>query len=260
MSTSWRSVYPVHPCAEVFPMMSEQELDALAADIKQNGLHHPVVVWHDKKGKSWVLDGRNRLAALERLGIELRDQGWTDGYVDFGAGSVLFTEGKDISDPATFVISANIRRRHLTKEQQAELIVKTIEAATSTDRATVARSVNRDSNGRLHGREKDPVLTAAVHEGAKHGISKRTIQSARAKVHGKATTKPRHQKKATRRRPAVPPPAPIVEMFDVESMERIREALRAALAKVPPIQRVRCAACLYRLIDELRGELLRETA
>ena len=36
--SSWRSRYQVHPCADVFPMMSDPELDALAADIKEHGL------------------------------------------------------------------------------------------------------------------------------------------------------------------------------------------------------------------------------
>ncbi len=35
---SWRSLYPVHPCADVFPMMTDAEIDALAQDIKANDL------------------------------------------------------------------------------------------------------------------------------------------------------------------------------------------------------------------------------
>jgi hypothetical protein len=36
--TTWRSIWKVHPCADVFPMMSDAELDELAADIKSHGL------------------------------------------------------------------------------------------------------------------------------------------------------------------------------------------------------------------------------
>ena len=34
----WRDKHPVHPAADVFPMMGDVELDAFAADIKANGL------------------------------------------------------------------------------------------------------------------------------------------------------------------------------------------------------------------------------
>jgi hypothetical protein len=33
----WRSLYPVHPCADVFPMMSDADLDALGHDILIRG-------------------------------------------------------------------------------------------------------------------------------------------------------------------------------------------------------------------------------
>ena len=58
-------------------MMSDAELAELAADIKANGLLEPIVVWEDnteapKGGEgpfpTYLLDGRNRLAALKLLG------------------------------------------------------------------------------------------------------------------------------------------------------------------------------------------------
>src|SRR5262245_60645033 len=70
--TSWRDILPVHPAADRFPLMSEAELKELAADIKENGLQHPVVLT-EIDGKPAVLDGRNRLDALESLGQELFD-------------------------------------------------------------------------------------------------------------------------------------------------------------------------------------------
>jgi hypothetical protein len=102
-------------------------------------------------------------------------------------------------DPACYVISLNIHRRHLTKEQQAELIVKAIEAGRPTnDSAKVARSFS-PSLGKRGGSTKDPVLRQAVEEGAKHEISARTIKRARAKVAGKVA--------APRRKPATRPSA-----------------------------------------------------
>jgi ParB-like chromosome segregation protein Spo0J len=88
---------PVHPIADLFPMMTDEELANLAADIKANGLIHPIVV--DKDGV--LIDGRNRDRACEIAGIEPL--------------TVLF-EG---DDPRAYIIANNISRRHLTKGQQA---------------------------------------------------------------------------------------------------------------------------------------------
>jgi len=88
---------PVHPIADLFPMMTDEELANLAADIKANGLFNPIVV--DKDGV--LIDGRNRDRACEIAGIE--------------PTTVLF-EG---DDPRAYIIASNISRRHLTKGQQA---------------------------------------------------------------------------------------------------------------------------------------------
>jgi ParB-like chromosome segregation protein Spo0J len=88
---------PVHPIADLFPMMTDEELANLAADIKANGLISPIVV--DKDGV--IIDGRNRDRACEIAGIE--------------PATVLF--GGD--DPRAYIIASNISRRHLTKGQQA---------------------------------------------------------------------------------------------------------------------------------------------
>src|SRR5262245_27029174 len=120
-SCAWRTIYRPHACAEVFPMMSDSELDELGQDIlKHGGLTQNVVLWRDPSTQDVVLlDGRNRLEALTRLGAQFEPN-----------GSVVLPDGKTITitcmhefddlDPAAFVISANIRRRHLhlTKEQQ----------------------------------------------------------------------------------------------------------------------------------------------
>jgi hypothetical protein len=200
-------------------MLPDDELEELAADIQTNGLREPVVLWRaddDMHGdRIAVLDGRNRLAALERLGVMFTRPG----------GSAVFPDGRTIepftmnhtTDPAAFVISANIRRRHLTKEQRAELIVKTIEAS-KIDRATVARSFNPTA-GAKGGSTKDPELEKAVTEAAKHGISRRTVQNARAKLQGKH---PASRKKigvsstppTSEARPLAPPPPSTYEWVD----------------------------------------------
>lgn len=93
----------VHPVAALFPMMTDEELDDLAADIKANGLVHPIVI--DEEGQ--IIDGRNRLEACRRA----------DAPVEF-------IEIPKTADPVAFILSANVNRRHLNKGQQAMAVAK----------------------------------------------------------------------------------------------------------------------------------------
>lgn len=87
----------IHPAADFFPMMSEDELTDLADDIKANGQHFPIIL--DKDGQ--LIDGRNRLAACKLAGVEPRfDQ--LNGH-----------------DPLAYIAGVNLKRRNLTKGQQA---------------------------------------------------------------------------------------------------------------------------------------------
>jgi hypothetical protein len=47
MSKSWRDVLPVHPAANLFPMLPPDELQALGKDIKKNGIRVPIVLWKE---------------------------------------------------------------------------------------------------------------------------------------------------------------------------------------------------------------------
>lgn len=98
--------YPVHPAADVWPMLPDNERDALAQSIRTVGLLEPLVLWEDDNGVKWLLDGRNRLAACELAGV-------TPRYVDI-----------DIDDPVAYVLSRNENRRHLTPSQRAMLQVR----------------------------------------------------------------------------------------------------------------------------------------
>lgn len=52
----------VHSAASMFPMMSDAELDELAADIDEHNLRAPIVF-----AGAELVDGRNRLAAIDRI-------------------------------------------------------------------------------------------------------------------------------------------------------------------------------------------------
>lgn len=82
-------------------MLPEDELAELAEDIKANGLLEPV--WTHA---GLLLDGRNRLVACDRVGVEPQIREYTG------------------EDPIGFALSLNLRRRHLTTGQKAMLALK----------------------------------------------------------------------------------------------------------------------------------------
>lgn len=91
-----------HPFAAIFPMMAEAELQDLAADIAGRGLEQPIV--RDRDGR--ILDGRNRLLACEMAHVE-----------------PIF-EVYEGDDALAYVISLNLKRRHLSESQRAMVAAK----------------------------------------------------------------------------------------------------------------------------------------
>lgn len=157
MSTTWRNRFKVHPAADVFPMMSDDELAELGEDIKANGLQSPIICQDISEaggGEAEILlDGRNRLEAMER-------SGQYNGDVD-----TIFVKG----DPVSVIISANIHRRHLTKQQQASLIVEV---------HAVGGIIRQHGEKIKRGRPTSPIKAAAMATAKEHGISKRTVERA----------------------------------------------------------------------------------
>lgn len=92
--------WPVHPAAELFPLLGDDELGELADDIKRHGLHEPVWLWDDPERGTVLLDGRNRARACQLAGVPIKTRHYLDG------------------DPIAFSISANEKRRHLTAGQR----------------------------------------------------------------------------------------------------------------------------------------------
>jgi len=103
----------VHPFADLFPMLDDHDLKALADDIKENGLRQPLIVDAD----GLLIDGRNRLAACELATVT----------PDFMTLNGL--------DPVMFILSANVSRRHMTKGQIA-IVAARAELANAPDGGT----------------------------------------------------------------------------------------------------------------------------
>jgi ParB-like chromosome segregation protein Spo0J len=109
--------YERHPF-NVFPVMSDPEIDELAKDIKANGLTHPIVIFARK-----ILDGWNRYLACKKAGV----------MPDF------FEYPGDT--PIQFSLSLNLHRRHLTTSQRAA-IAADLANLTNGQRADYAAASN----------------------------------------------------------------------------------------------------------------------
>jgi ParB-like chromosome segregation protein Spo0J len=102
----------LHPACAAFPAMPEKELAELADDVKARGLIDPITVMPDGA----ILDGRNRWLACERAGVE---------------PTTTVYQG---DDPIRFVISRNLKRRHLTRGQRVMIAARIANIATGSNR------------------------------------------------------------------------------------------------------------------------------
>lgn len=87
----------INPAAQVYPLVSDKELRALADDIMRRGMQHPIVL----DGEGRILDGRNRMLACKLAGVKPKYITWKG------------------DDPWSFVRSENEHRRHLSESQRA---------------------------------------------------------------------------------------------------------------------------------------------
>jgi N6-adenosine-specific RNA methylase IME4 len=117
------ALLPFHPLADIFPLIEGEDFQALVADIRQHGLHEPIVLLEDK-----ILDGRNRYRACIAAGVD-----------------PIFVPYRG-DDPVSFVISFNLRRRHLDESQRAMVAAKL---------ATLRRGDNQHTEGLPIGRSSD---------------------------------------------------------------------------------------------------------
>jgi len=90
-----------HPLADLFPLLGEAELNELADDILEHGQREPIWLYDGK-----ILDGRNRYRACLLKGVNPH---------------VMETR---VADPAAFVASMNLHRRHLSEEQRGMIAAR----------------------------------------------------------------------------------------------------------------------------------------
>jgi hypothetical protein len=183
--------YELHPLCTLFPRLAAAEFANLVADIRANGLREPITLH-----SGMVLDGGNRYRACLEAGVEPR-------FVDFAGANAV-----------TFVLSANLHRRHLKEGQQAAIV------ASAQDWA----------KAQLHGGDRksdqaailpvDTVATRAAQSGASERtqrmadkVAKESPELAKRVAQGEVSL-PAAVEQITGKRPgakAAPAPAPAAE-------------------------------------------------
>lgn len=152
--------YAIHPLAECIPEMDAEQYAGLREDILRHGLNEPIVL-HEHM----VLDGRHRLRACEELDIVPR-------FREFDGPSAI-----------DFVLSANVKRRHLTSSQLAAIAVEflpMLEAeAKERQRFHAGTAPNRPSEHFASKEEKCRAGQSSTQAGAKVGVSRASVERAK---------------------------------------------------------------------------------
>ena len=134
--------YEAHPAAEAFPMMEGKAFDEFVEDIKSNGLVEPIKLLNDK-----IIDGRNRQSACIVAGVEPR------------------YETLKLDDPISYVVSTNLRRRHLTTRQRS---------AIAAELANMKHGSNR-YEGKVDG-SNDPSTVSTKQAADMMGVSESSVK------------------------------------------------------------------------------------
>jgi hypothetical protein len=136
---TWRDHLPIHPVCNKLPPMSPEKLRALAEDIKEHGLRDPVDVAIDRDGSMVLIDGRNRLNALELLGKSFDELG---GYIQEARPGEILNDAWVVP----YIVSKNYHRRHLdlTNKQTRELIDDLLKADPTQSDRQIAKTVKRN--------------------------------------------------------------------------------------------------------------------
>ena len=143
--------YELHPLCTLFPRVTGAEFDALVDDIRTNGLRQPIVL-HG----GMILDGGNRYRACLEAGIE-------PVFTEFVLGNAV-----------SFVLSANLHRRHLSAGQQAAIVASAQDWAKAQTRGGDRKS---DQSATLH---FDSVERRAAESGASLRTQKMADKVAKA--------------------------------------------------------------------------------
>lgn len=238
-----------HPYSDLFPWMDDATFEELKADIAKNGVLEPVVFLDGQ-----ILDGRNRYMAARDLGIEYP-------RVEYRG-----------DDPLGYVISLNLKRRHLSESQRAMSASKienlpvganqhTAIAAPSQDQIADTFNVSVDSIQRAKKvREIGvPALVAAVETGvvsvsAAAEVAKLPVEEVQALV-DKGPVAVKQAAREVREHGVTPRPIIDLKGRDPLDFNRAMHFTGFLERYAVELSELDLADILPRLIDDERGEV-----
>lgn len=132
-----------HPISNIFPLIEGDQFEELVDDIRAHGVREPVWVFEGQ-----ILDGRNRYRAADLAGVDCPIRAY--------AGD----------DPVSFVISLNLKRRHLNESQRGMVAAKL---------ATMQQGSRTDIKHRANLHE-----VSAAKAGEMLSVSERTVKTAKS--------------------------------------------------------------------------------
>lgn len=120
------SISPAHPLADLFPWASEDEIDVMAAEIKDPrvGQKHPI----DKLPDCRIIDGRSRELACLVAGV--RPMCTTVRLAEY--------------EIPAFIKAKNLTRRHLTESQRAMIAAKMANLPLGSNQHRTARATSAE--------------------------------------------------------------------------------------------------------------------
>lgn len=238
----------IHPYAAEWPSLTDDELERIARSIKERGQRNPIIVRNSDK---MLVDGRNRLAACEAIGVEP-----TVEYLDL-------TEDETLD----LIADLNGCRRHLNESQRALLAARYVELKRKNAEAELL--LNQDNNSKP-GRPSKKITDATIEAAVKFNIGESSVRKGRALekaspemaekvMAGEETVHSATEKLATPKKKRKPKNgAPVDPNFD-SGMPPVgsesREAGEDDVELLPPPKGV--LQPIDKEIDQLHGKLMR---
>jgi hypothetical protein len=144
-----------HPIADIWPLMTDSEIDRLAEDIAAHGQVMPIILVEGR-----ILDGRNRWLACERIGVEPWTQEIETDNPDALAWSL--NEHRRHASESVRIMAAGRRANLKLGDNQHSPIGGTSQAEAAEQFGVSKRAVERATVVIHH---NDPALIAAVESG-----------------------------------------------------------------------------------------------